>query len=62
MPERSRCTMAYSPLVRAYLARYLFDEMQRYKRFRGRVVSWNVVITGCARCGQDDVAVWCLGV
>ncbi|KAL6653719.1 hypothetical protein ACP70R_008643 [Stipagrostis hirtigluma subsp. patula] len=66
MPQRSRCTVAYNTLVTAYLrakdvraARHLFDEMQRYKRSRRSVVSWNVMIAGCARCGRDDMAVWC---
>ncbi|XP_062197466.1 pentatricopeptide repeat-containing protein At1g09190-like [Phragmites australis] len=66
MPQKNRCTVAYNTLITTYLkakdiraARHLFDEMQRYKRSRRSVVSWNLMIAGCARCGRDDMAVWC---
>ncbi|TVU23583.1 hypothetical protein EJB05_25957, partial [Eragrostis curvula] len=65
MPQRNRCTVAYNTLITVHLnakdiraARHLFDEMQRYKRSRRSVVSWNTMIAGCARCGRDDMAVW----
>ncbi|KAL6907821.1 hypothetical protein ACP4OV_001991 [Aristida adscensionis] len=66
MPQRIRCTVAYNTLITAFLkardiraARHLFDEMQRFKRSRRSVVSWNVMIAGCSWCGRDDMAVWC---
>jgi pentatricopeptide repeat protein len=66
MPQRNRCTVAYNTLITACLrakdiraARHLFDEMQRYKRSKRSVVSWNAMIAGCARCGRDDMALWC---
>uniref|UniRef100_A0ACD6ARA6 Uncharacterized protein n=1 Tax=Avena sativa TaxID=4498 RepID=A0ACD6ARA6_AVESA len=33
--------------------------MQRCKRSRRSVVSWNAMIAGCAWCGRDDMAVRC---
>jgi pentatricopeptide repeat protein len=66
IPQKSRCTVAYNTLITACLkardiraARHLFDEMQRYRRSRRSVVSWNLMIAGCARCGRDDMAVCC---
>jgi pentatricopeptide repeat protein len=66
MPQKNKCTVAYNTLITACLkardirtARHLFDEMQRHKRSRRSVVSWNLIITGCARSGRDDMAVQC---
>ncbi|CAL4982715.1 unnamed protein product [Urochloa decumbens] len=66
IPQKNRCTVAYNTLITACLkardiraARQLFDGMQRYRRSRRSVVSWNLMIAGCARCGRDDMAVWC---
>ncbi|XP_066334399.1 pentatricopeptide repeat-containing protein At1g09190-like [Miscanthus floridulus] len=66
MPQKNKCTIAYNTLITACLkardiraARHLFDEMQRHRRSRRSVVSWNLMITGCARRGRDDMAVQC---
>ncbi|KAF8762311.1 hypothetical protein HU200_009602 [Digitaria exilis] len=66
IPQRNKCAVAYNTLITACLkardiraARHLFDEMQRFRRSRRSVVSWNIMIAGCARCGRDDMAVWC---
>ncbi|GJN05113.1 hypothetical protein PR202_ga22718 [Eleusine coracana subsp. coracana] len=66
MPQRNRCTVAYNTLITVHLkakdiraARHLFDEMQRFKRSRRSVVSWNAMIAGCTWCDRDDMAVWC---
>ncbi|OEL18292.1 Pentatricopeptide repeat-containing protein [Dichanthelium oligosanthes] len=65
IPQKNRCAVAYNTLITACLkardiraARHLFDEMQRYRRSRRNVVSWNLMIAGCARCRRDDMAVW----
>ncbi|XP_047089154.1 pentatricopeptide repeat-containing protein At1g09190-like [Lolium rigidum] len=64
MPQQNKCAVAYNTLITAYLkakdlfaARHLFDEMQRFKRSRRSVVSWNAMIAGCAWCGRDETAV-----
>lgn len=66
MPQKNKCTVAYNTLITACLrvrdiraARQLFDEMQWHRRSRRSVVSWNLMIAGCARCGRDDMAVSC---
>ncbi|CAN6373490.1 unnamed protein product [Urochloa humidicola] len=50
IPQKNRCTVAYNTLITACLkardiraARRLFDEMQRYRRSRRSVVSWNLM-------------------
>ncbi|KAJ1276777.1 hypothetical protein BS78_05G241100 [Paspalum vaginatum] len=66
IPQKNRCVVAYNTLITVCLrardipaARHLFDEMQWHKRSRRSVVSWNLMIAGCARCRRDDMAVWC---
>ncbi|XP_006663660.2 pentatricopeptide repeat-containing protein At1g09190-like [Oryza brachyantha] len=65
-PQKNKCTVSYNILITACFrasdlraAHHLFDEMQRYKRSRRSVVSWNAMIVGCAWCKQDDIAVLC---
>ncbi|XP_048570483.1 pentatricopeptide repeat-containing protein At1g09190-like [Triticum urartu] len=64
MPQQRKCTIAYNTIITAYVkakdiftARHLFDEMQRFKRSRRSMVSWNAMIAGCTWCGRDDMAV-----